>query len=158
IQIDQLIALMKRGIETKWLPPAVPLRSVAGQIEGQITDDPTKSPLFNPFASFPEAISPNDRSRLAESAKKVIAGSLTPALKRLDSFFKQTYLPACRKDIAASSLPGGEAFYQYAVRRHTTTNLTAKEINDIGNSEVARIHREMEGIVQHVGFKGTFQE
>jgi uncharacterized protein (DUF885 family) len=158
IQIDQLIALMKRGIETKWLPPAVPLRSVPGQIEGQITDDPTKSPLFNPFARFPETISVNDRSRLVESGKKVIAGSLTPALKRLDSFFKETYLPACRKDIAASSLPGGEAFYQYAIRRHTTTNLTAKEIHDIGKSEVARIHREMEGIVQQVGFKGTFQE
>ena len=72
-QVDQLIALMKRGIETKWVPPAVPLRSVPGQIEGQITDDPTKSPFFNPFDRFPEAIPGNDRSPLVESAKKVIS-------------------------------------------------------------------------------------
>src|SRR5215216_1503664 len=41
-QIDQVIALMKRGIETKWVQPAVPLRSLASQIEGQILDDPAK--------------------------------------------------------------------------------------------------------------------
>jgi len=157
-QIDQLIALMKRGVETKWVPPAVPLRSVPGQIEGQITDDPTKSPFFDPFGRLPETIAANDRARLLESAKKVIAESLTPSFKRLDSFFKETYLPACRKDIAASSLPGGEGFYQYAIRRHTTTDLTAKQIHEIGKSEVARIHKEMEGIIHQVGFKGTFQE
>jgi uncharacterized protein (DUF885 family) len=158
LQIDQLIALMKRGIETKWLPPAVPLRSVPAQIEGQISDDPRKSSFFNPFERFSEAVSSSDRSRLVESAKKVIVDTLTPALKRLDAFFKETYLPACRKDIAASNLPGGEAFYQYAIRRHTTTDLTAKEIHEIGKSEVSRIHKEMEGIIQKVGFKGTFQE
>jgi uncharacterized protein (DUF885 family) len=158
LQIDQLIALMKRGIDTKWLQPAVPLRSVPAQIEGQISDDPQKSPFFNPFERFSEAVSSSDRSRLVESAKKVIADTLTPALKRLDSFFKDTYLPACRKDIAASNLPSGEAFYQYAIRRHTTTNLTAKEIHEIGKSEVSRIHKEMEGLIQKVGFKGTFQE
>ena len=157
-QIDQLIGLMKRGIETRWLPPAVPLRSVPAQIEGQIADDPTKSPLFKPFARFPQDVSASERARLVDSGKKVVAGSLTPALKKLAAFFKEVYLPACRKDIGASSLPDGEAFYQYAIRRHTTTNLTAKEIHDIGKREVARIHKEMEAIVQQAGFKGSFQE
>lgn len=157
-QIDQLIALMKRGIETKWVPPAAPLRSVPAQIEGQITDDPTKSPLFNPLARFPNDIPAAERARLSESGKRVIGESLTPALKKLDAFFKETYLPACRKDIGASSLPGGEAFYQYAIRRHTTTSLTAREIHEIGKREVARIRKEMEAIILQVGFKGSFQE
>lgn len=157
-QIDQLIGLMRRGIETKWVPPAVPLRSVPAQIEGQIADDPTKSPMFNPFARFPQDFSAEERTRLVDSGKNVIAGSLTPALKKLDSFFKEAYLPASRKDIGASSLPDGDAFYQYSIRRHTTTNLTAKEIHEIGKREVARIHKEMEAIVQQVRFKGSFQE
>jgi uncharacterized protein (DUF885 family) len=157
-QIDQLIALMKRGIETKWLPPAIPLRSVPAQIEGQIFDDPTKSPLFVPFARFPEGVSAGDRAKLVDSGTKMIAGSLTPAFKKLAAFIKESYLPVCRKDVSASSLPDGEAFYQYAIRRHTTTNLTAKEIHEIGKREVARIHAEMEAVVQQVGFKKTFQE
>jgi len=157
-QIDQLIGLMKRGIETKWLPPAVPLRSVPAQIEGQIADDPTKSPLFNPFARVPQDVSASERTRLVDSGKNVIAGSLTPALKKLYAFIKESYLPACRQDIGASSLPDGEVFYQYAIQRHTTTSLTAKEIHEIGKREVARIHKEMEAIVQQASFKGSFQE
>jgi len=157
-QVEQLIALMKRGIETKWLPPAVPLRSVPAQIEGQIADDPTKSPFFEPFARVPKDIPTSEQARLVDSGKKAIIESLNPAFKKLLAFMKETYLPACRKDVGASSLPDGEAYYQHAIRRFTTTNLAAREIHEIGKQEVARIHKEMEGIVQKAGFKGSFQQ
>jgi uncharacterized protein (DUF885 family) len=157
-QIDQLIELMNRGIESKWLPPAVPLRSVPDQIEGQISDDPSASPYFKPFASFPEEVPAGARPSLIEAGRKAIAQSLNPALKKLHQFIKQSYLPACRKDIGASSLPDGEAFYQYAIKHHTTTNLSAREIHDIGNREVARIRKQMEAIVRQVGFQGSFQD
>ena len=157
-QIDQLIALMKRGMETKWIQPAVPLRSLAAQIEGQITDDPARSSLFKPFEAFPENVSEADRSRLSAAGKKAIAGSFTPAMKKLAEFIKQTYLPAARSDVGASAFPDGQDYYQYSIRRHTTTSLTAKEIHEIGLKEVARIRKEMEGIIQKVGFKGSFQE
>jgi uncharacterized protein (DUF885 family) len=157
-QIDQLIALMKRGIETKWLPPAVPMRSVPDQIEGQISEDPTISPFYKPFRRLPDDVTSADRARLVEAGKKAIAQSMTPALKKLAAFIKETYLPACRKDIGASSLPDGEAFYQYAIKRHTTTNLSAREIHELGKREVARIQKEMEAIIKQVGFTGSFQE
>jgi uncharacterized protein (DUF885 family) len=157
-QIEQLIALMKRGIETKWLPPAVPMRSVPDQIEGQIAEDPGASPFFKPFGALPEELPDTERARLVESGKKAIAESMTPALKKLAAFIKQTYLPACRKDIGASLLPDGEAYYQYAIKRHTTTNLSAREIHEIGKREVARIRKEMEAIIRQVGFTRSFQE
>ena len=157
-QIEQLIALMKRGIETKWLPPAVPMRSVPDQIEGQIAEDPAAGPFFKPFGTLPEELPDAERARLIESGKKAIAESMTPALKKLDAFIKATYLPACRKDVGASSLPEGEAYYQYAIKRHTTTNLSAREIHEIGKREVARIRKEMEAIIRQVGFTRSFQE
>lgn len=157
-QIDQLIALMRRGIETKWVPPAVPLRSVPDQIEGQITEDPVRSPYFKPFERFPQQLSAAERETLSEAGRKAIAQAFTPALKKLDAFVKETYLPACRKDIGASSLPDGEALYQYSIKRHTTTSLSAKEVHEIGKREVARIRKEMEAIIREVGFKGSFQD
>lgn len=156
--IDQIIALMKRGIETGWVQPAVPLRSLASQIEGQITDDPIRNPLYKPFETFPNEIPATERERLTAAGKRAIADHFTQAMKKLNAFVKDTYLPAARKDIGASALPDGAAFYQNEIRRHTTTNLTAKEIHEIGVKEVARIRKEMEGIIQKVGFKGTFQE
>ena len=156
--IDQTIALMKRGLETGWIQPAVPLRSLASQIEGQITDDPARSPLYKPFDDFPNEIPAADRPALTAAGKRAITGHFTPAMKKLAAFVKDIYLPAARKDVGASSLPDGAAFYQYAIRRHTTTDLTAKQIHEIGKSEVARIRKEMEAVIKQVGFKGTFQE
>ena len=157
-QLDQVIALMKRGIETGWVQPAVPMRTVPSQIEGQIVADPAKSPLYRPFEEFAKEIPESERARLSESARGRIADAVMPALKRLHTFVKDSYLPAARKEIAASQLPEGAAYYQYSARRQTTTGLTPSEIHEIGKREVARIRKEMEAIIQRVGFKGTFQE
>lgn len=54
--------------------------------------------------------------------------------------------------------PDGEAFYNNALKRTTTTDLTADEIHQIGLDEVERIHEEMRGIMKEVGFDGTLQE
>ena len=156
--LAQMTALMERGIEAKWLPPAVPMRSVPSQIEGQIVDDPAKSPFFQPFESFPEGVAQGERLRLVAAARRVINNQVTPALASLNKFMKEKYLPACRQDIAASSLPGGAAYYEYAARVSTTTDTTPKEIHETGRREVARIRKEMEAIIEKVGFKGSFGE
>jgi uncharacterized protein (DUF885 family) len=156
--IDQVIALMQRGIETRWVLPVVSLRSVPAQIEGQIVDDVTASPLYKPFEKFPPAISETERQRLTTAGRKAIAESIIPTLKKLDTFINETYLPACRQDISASAFPNGAALYTYTVRQETTTNLSPKEIHEIGRSEVARIRKEMEAVIQQVGFKGSFQD
>jgi uncharacterized protein (DUF885 family) len=156
--IDQVIALMRRGVEKKWVLPAVPLRSLAPQIEGQIVADVTKSPLYQPLLNFPEQVSEPERARIVGAARRAISESAIPALKKLNAFIKDVYLPASRQDISAAALPEGEAFYSYSIRRQTTTDLSAKEIHEIGKREVARIRKQMEGIIQKVGFKGSFQD
>lgn len=156
--IEQTIALMQRGITEKWVKPAVPLRTVPAQIEGQIFDDPTKSASFKPFTKFLNEIPETERTRLIEAAKKAINESFTPALKKLHGFVKDTYLPACTQTIAVSELPAGKEYYAYAAKRETTTNLTPPEIHAIGKREVERIRKEMDAVIQQAGFKGSFQE
>ena len=56
------------------------------------------------------------------------------------------------------ALPGGEAFYRNRIRNHTTLDLTADEIHEIGLADVARIHEEMGGIMETVGFEGSLQD
>ena len=55
-------------------------------------------------------------------------------------------------------LPDGEAFYNARLANFTTTDLTAQEIHDLGVENVERIHREMEVIMEEVGFDGSLQE
>ncbi len=55
-QVDQIIELMKRGIATGWVQPAVAISKVPDQIEKQWLEDVTTSPLYKPFEAFPDAI------------------------------------------------------------------------------------------------------
>jgi uncharacterized protein (DUF885 family) len=61
-------------------------------------------------------------------------------------------------DHGAWKFPKGEAFYNNRLKRITTTSLKANEIHEIGLSEVARIHREMEEIMKKTEFKGSLQD
>jgi uncharacterized protein (DUF885 family) len=58
----------------------------------------------------------------------------------------------------AWKFPKGEAYYNNRLNRITTTSLKANEIHEIGLSEVARIHREMEEIMKKTGFTGSLQD
>ena len=71
-QIDQIVEIMKRSIASRWMLPAVPLRSVPAQIEAQLLDDPTKSPLYQPFEKLPNDITESERSRLTTKARQAI--------------------------------------------------------------------------------------
>jgi uncharacterized protein (DUF885 family) len=155
-QIDEVIELMQRGIASGWVAPAVPMRRVPAQIEAQLVDDPTKSPLYKAFEKFPESIGEQERAQLAAKGREAITVAIVPALKHLHQFIVETYLPAGRKDIAASSLPGGQAYYELAVRNSTTTDLPVSEIHETGKREVVRIRKEMDAIMKRVGFEGSF--
>jgi len=50
--------------------------------------------------------------------------------------------------------PQGEAFFKNALKRTTTTELTADEIHQIGLKEVTRIHEEMRAIKDKLNFNG----
>jgi len=69
----------------------------------------------------------------------------------------QTYLPAGREAPDISSLPNGRETFNYLIRYHTTTNMTAEQIHELGKSEVARIRGEMEKVKAELGFKGDLK-
>jgi uncharacterized protein (DUF885 family) len=156
--IDQVIELMKRGMSAGWMPPAVPIDKVLPQIEKQWVDAVTKSPLYKPFNSFPDGINPAERSRLTAQARETITASIIPALKKLHQFMTATYLPACRQEVAASTLPGGPNYYAAQVRWLTTSDLTPREIHDVGKGEVGRIRKAMSEIIAQTGFSGSIPD
>jgi uncharacterized protein (DUF885 family) len=71
-------------------------------------------------------------------------------------FMVAEYMPATRETVGASTLPMGKEIYEEAIRRHTTTDLTAEEIHALGLSEVQRIRAEMSKVIVESGFEGDF--
>jgi uncharacterized protein (DUF885 family) len=57
----------------------------------------------------------------------------------------------------AWKLPDGDAFYNRALARTTTTDMDAETIHNLGLAEVERIHGEMRDIMRDVNFDGDLQ-
>ncbi len=156
--MDQTIALMREGMKRGMVQPKVTMQRVPAQIEKQLVAEPAKSPFFKPLQHFAAGLGEQDRERLTSAAKVAIAESVLPAFQRFQKFFTAEYLPACLDGVGAWRLPEGEAFYGYVARSFTTTQLTPREIHDIGLREVARIRGEMEKVKAQAGFAGTLPE
>lgn len=155
---DQEISLLQEGLKRGYTQPKITLRDVPQQIADLTPADPLKSPLLDPFHDFPQTISETDRKRLTQRATEIYASALVPAVHKFHDFIASTYLPACRDSIAGTAIPNGTAAYAYHVRWHTTTNLTAQQIHEIGLAEVKRIRAEMEKLIASTGFKGSFHD
>ena len=156
--VDQTIALMRAGLGAGLTPPRITLRDVPQQVRNQIVDDPMASPMLAAFKRFPEAIGGGERDRLGMEAVEAYAGGVAPAYRRLLAFLEGEYIPRTRETIAASDLPDGAAYYAFKVRQSTTTDLTPRQIHDIGRAEVKRIRAEMDGVLAATGFEGSFAD
>ncbi len=156
--LEQLTARMREGMRTGWAPPRAVMATVPGQIEAFAKGPPADSPLFAPFKAFPSGVPEAERSRLAEAGRRAIAERVQPAFAAFQRFVERDYIPALREPIAASALPAGPKYYELAAQVGTTTQLTPRQIHDIGIAEVARIRGEMEKVIASTGFTGSFAD
>jgi uncharacterized protein (DUF885 family) len=97
------------------------------------------------------------RERCASEGRRAMAG-VRGAYSRMQRFLSAEYIPAGRKDLGASTLPGGAEYYALQVREKTTTTLTPAEIHRIGLSEVARIRKSMDEVIASTAFTGSFAD
>jgi uncharacterized protein (DUF885 family) len=156
--VEQQIVLLQDGLKKGYTPPKITMRDVPKQIADLIPADPLASALLQPFTEFPAGFPEADRNRLTEQAKRIYTSAVAPAFQKLHDYVANTYLPACRENIAATSLQNGAAAYAFHVRWQTTTELTPQQIHEIGLSEVKRIRGEMDKVIASANFKGTFHD
>ena len=152
--VDQAIVNMREGVAAGVVQPAILIERTLPQLEAHIVADAASSLFFRPVSAFPDTVPEEARPRLREAYVQAIEGKLVPAYAKLRDFLRDEYLPACRDTYGLYALPDGPAWYDYLIREHTTTDLDAAEIHQIGLDEVARIHREMIAIKEEVGFDG----
>jgi len=93
---------------------------------------------------------------LIDDASQALVNHLKPGYQSLISYLTLLEKKADNRD-GAWKFPDGEAYYNNALQRTTTTSLTADEIHTLGLSEVARIHDEMRLIMKKVSFKGDLK-
>lgn len=156
--IDTVIVNMKDGIARDIVLPKVIIQRTIDQLDPFINTAVEDHVFFAPVQNMPESFSKAERQRLGDAFREMISGRLIPKYRVLQDFLKDPYLPAGRESSGIGTLPHGRKTYDYLIRLHTTTNMTADEIFTLGQSEVKRIAREMETVKKKIGFEGDLKE
>jgi len=161
---SQLVENLKAREAIGIIPPKFVFDKVIEDSENILVGQPfdstdQKSTLLNDFLEKIDTldIASDTKSNLETLARHALLTSVKPAYLNLISFMK-VQKERATSDHGAWKFPEGEAFFNTALKRTTTTNLTANEIHEIGLNEVARIHGEMDVIRNTVGFEGTLQD
>ena len=157
--IEQLSIRAEKGIIAPKFVFGHVIRDSKNLIVGAPFDDGADSTLY---ADFNKKIATLE---ISDTEKQALTAELTTALttefkagyQALVSYLTQLEKKADNTD-GAWKFPQGNKFYNNALSRTTTTDLTADEIHQIGLDEVKRIHDEMRVIMNKVGFKGNLNE
>jgi len=157
IFLDTSIAMMKEGMAKKIVLPTALTQKMIPQLDEFITNPVEAHLFYKPILSMPERINEADKNRISAAYSAMITTKLKPKYTELKEFLVNDYLPACRETSGIGALPNGTETYNYLIKLHTTTNLTADEIHELGKSEVARILIEMEEAKNKMGFKGDIK-
>jgi uncharacterized protein (DUF885 family) len=154
--IEGIIEQLREGMRTGWTAPKAAMAGLPAQLRA-LREHLGDGALSEPFRRMPATIPQAARDKLALDGQAAVAG-LAPSLQQLEDFVRNEYLPAARPTIAASSLPGGGAWYAFLVKSATTTDLTPAEIHNLGLEEVARIRAEIAALVPRTGFRGNLTQ
>ena len=152
LAFQQITDDMSIGMDDHREPPAYLMQKVLGQVNAIANEKPQDSPFAQPVQKFPASISPTQQARIKEELFAVIAGQVTTAYVRFGKFLQAQYIPGARHDPGLWSLPDGEAYYRFLVKKSTTTDLTPEQIHQIGVDQVKQDEEQLLAIAQKLGF------
>ena len=132
-------------------------------ITGAPFDDGADNPVWADFQKKVAALDtdPATKERLLAEGRAALTGEWKRGYEGVLAALDEVKAQAAampNRDAGVWRLPRGEAFYNARLRLSTTTDLTADQIHQIGLNEVARLHGEMQAIMDQVGFTGTLQD
>ena len=146
---------MRQGLKRGFTPPRVTMKGRDASITAVTEATPEASLFYTPFKDMP-GVPEADKAALRAEAIRTIHDSVQPAYAKLLTFMRTEYLPATRTTLAAYDLPDGRAYYQAKIREFTTLDEDPAAIHAFGESEVARLHEQMLGVMKETGFTGDF--
>lgn len=161
-QIPRKFAQVQDGLRAREakgvLPPRFAVEKSLLQLRA-FNDKPVKeNPLYVDLRAKLDKLpagelSAAQRNELLAQAERALAERVLPAWRKLTDYVA-ALLPKAKTNDGAWSLPDGDKYYAYLVRKSTTTDMTPQQVHELGLEEVARISTEMNEILEQQGLRG----
>ncbi|MFZ6674666.1 DUF885 domain-containing protein [Undibacterium sp. Xuan67W] len=160
LKFDQVLEGLKIREDKNIIPPQFLVEKVLVQMRDFIAKPAKQNPLFISFKEKLDKLPANTidtttRQALMIEAETSVTKQVYPAYQKLIQHFTSLQAKA-QGNFGAWHYPGGAAYYAWAVKMHTTTDMTPQQVHDLGLVEVARISGEMDAILKSKGLsEGT---
>ncbi len=128
------------------------------QVQALLVSNYKESVFYQPVLKLSNIVQGAEAITITAAYDEMIQKVIYPSYQKLEKFIREKYLPQARKTDGLCEIPGGEAFYRALVASYTTTNLSPKEIMEMGYEEVKRIQKELELVKEQLGFKGDLAD
>jgi len=148
------IANARRGVKTGFTQPKPTVDIILARARAAAVAPLDQDPLLRPFRIKPDGVDIVRWTAAKTVAESIVREKIRPEQREFVTFLEREYAPAARKGLGIRSVPGGEAYYRFAVKDFTTTEKTPDEVFALGQSEVARIRAQMLVIMKQTGFTG----
>jgi uncharacterized protein (DUF885 family) len=136
------------------IPPRFVLEKVLKQMQDFIATKPSENALYTSMLEkMQKAKIPSQRQQ--EYSAKIIQSlekEVYPAYQALIHYCAKL-LPLSTTDDGVWKFPNGKAYYAHILKTHTTSNLSAAEIHQMGLKEVERLEKEAKKILDSLGMK-----
>jgi uncharacterized protein (DUF885 family) len=153
-RIDEGVAQARDAATRGFLMPDFITKSVLGQFERFLAGSPRENRFvasLDERAKDLKDVTAEERAQFVAAAEKITAEQIIPAFQRAQAML-QDQLPRTNGNAGLCWREGGDRAYALALKRFTTTNMTADEIHDLGLREVARIEAEMDKLLRQLGY------
>jgi uncharacterized protein (DUF885 family) len=160
-RMEEAIAESQRLAAKGMFPPRFILEATLTQLKQFIAAPPAQNPFVTTFdqrMTSVKAISETRRGELRAEAERIVSMQVYPAWRKAIALL-EPLRDRATDEAGISRFKGGAEDYAYALRRYTTTNLTAEQIHQIGLQQVERIETQMDAIFRRLGrTQGTLKE
>jgi uncharacterized protein (DUF885 family) len=136
------------------VPPKFVIERVLTEMRAFVAVPPRDNVLYTNLRTKMAKLAglpPAEQDKLLSEALATIEGRVYPSYRKLIGYFEQLQ-PKVTEDYGVWKLPGGDHYYDYLVRSHTTTTLDAEQVYNIGLAEVARLEKELDAVLRSQGF------
>ena len=156
--IEQIEIREKKGV----IEPVFILESFREALDEFVSMPCEENILYTSFVTRLANLSSVDdmtKEKLEEQALQAVRDVVYPAYRRMSV---QLIIMHDKADDRAGlwKLPGGDEYYKYCLKHHTTTNMTPDQIHALGLAEIERIQAEMTELFKHfhIPDTGTFTD
>ncbi len=139
---DQMTDRLRTGVANGRTPMASTAEKVVAQLDVLLATPPEQSSFLT--TRSPQSYSDDQEAAWRAELAGIVGSDVYDAIRRYRDYIADHVVPVSRSEDTPGicHLDGGEEWYRRAIKRHTSVDMTADEIHEVGLEQIRQLDEE----------------